>query len=117
MRWLPLGRARLVLMPFGISILFALVGASAASAAQNTYTLRPDGDVNSQWTKVGAATSAPALDDAVSQPSAVATPDYISSGGPGLVPEVSLATHPPPAGEGVSSGKAWFYAAAGLLSS
>jgi hypothetical protein len=92
----------------------ATINVTAASAA--TYALRPDADVTSQWSKVGASTAWDALNDGVAQPTAVGTTDYISSGGTNRVTEVSLADRTL-SSETISSGKAWFYAAAGLLSS
>ena len=117
MRRFPPGRGKLVGMLHAISLLLVMLTAGQASAAQSTYTLRPDADVSSQWSKVGAATAADALDDGVTQPSAVGTTDYISSGAANKVTEVSLANQALGSGESVSSGKAWFYAAAGILSS
>jgi hypothetical protein len=87
-----------------------------ASAAAGSYSLRPDGDVTSQWSKTGASTAWGALDDNVTQPTSVGTADYISASSAGRVTEVSLATHAL-GNERIDAGTAWFYSAAGLASS
>jgi Polysaccharide lyase len=87
-----------------------------AAASAGSYSLRPDGDVTSQWSKVGAPTAWEALDDPVAQPTSVGTTDYISAGGSGRVTEVSLGTRAL-SNERIDSGTAWFYSAAGLASS
>jgi hypothetical protein len=73
--------------------------------------LRPDGDVVRQWTGGTAGTAAAAIDDPVTQPTAVAATDYIYSGGAGRVTEVTIADQPLSGGTAAVTG--WFYANAG----
>jgi hypothetical protein len=100
----------------GLAAVVALSAINVATASAATYTLRPDADVSSQWSKVGATSAWDALNDGVTQPTSVGTADYISSGGNNRVTEVGL-TDRTLSNETITSGKAWFYAAAGLLSS
>jgi hypothetical protein len=95
--------------------LAGLIAMPVASASAAGYSLRPDADVTSQWSKVGASTAWAALDDNVTQPTSVGTADYISAGAPDRVTEVGLATHTL-SNEQVDGGTAWFYSAAGLVS-
>ncbi|HEX8346036.1 MAG TPA: polysaccharide lyase [Actinoplanes sp.] len=73
--------------------------------------LRPDGDVVRQWTGGTAGTAAAAIDDPVTQPTAVAATDYVYSGGAGRVTEVTLAGQSLSGGTAAATG--WFYANAG----
>jgi hypothetical protein len=98
-----------------LAALTGLVAAQVAPADGSSYTLRPDGDVTSQWENVGASSAWAALDDDVTQPTSVDTADYISAGAPGLVTEVSLGAQTL-SNELSTSGTAWFYATAGLAS-
>jgi hypothetical protein len=95
--------------------LAGLIAMPVASASAAGYSLRPDADVTSQWSTVGASTAWAALDDSVTQPTSVGTADYISAGAPDRVTEVGLATHTL-SNEKVDAGTAWFYATAGLAS-
>jgi hypothetical protein len=73
--------------------------------------LRPDGDVVRLWTGGTAGTAAAAIDDPVTQPTAVAATDYIYSGGAGRITEVTVADQPLSGGTAAVTG--WFYANAG----
>ncbi|GLY03945.1 polysaccharide lyase [Actinoplanes sp. NBRC 101535] len=73
--------------------------------------LRPDGDVLRQWTGGTTGTAAAALDDAVTQPTAVPAADYIYAGGPNRVTEVTLADQALSGGTSALTG--WFYGNAG----
>ena len=80
------------------------------SSPPSLVVLRPKSGIE-PWTVNGAPTAWTALDDEVTQPTPVDATDYIWSGGPGRVTEVSLGTTS--SGQG-STAQAWFYANTGF---
>ena len=92
------------------AVLASALLASVAEAA--TYDLRPESDISSSWNKVGAETAAEALDDLVTEPTAVSFRDSIWAGGEDRMAHVGMQSRPLPTDED-SQGTAWFYANTG----
>src|SRR5687767_1542426 len=82
------------------------------TSVSNDAVLRPDGDVNRQWTGGTAGSAAAALDDLVVAPNPVSAQDYIYAAGAGRRTEVTLSTSNMVGGEGTVT--AWFYANTGV---
>lgn len=60
--------------------------------SQTTAVLRPDGDYTTQWSVTGPATHWEAIDEAVNQPGAGDTTDYISSGDDEQIDELQMSS-------------------------
>ncbi len=81
---------------------------ATATRAQGATIVRPTADVKNEWTQVGAATAAQALDDQVSTSKRVPKGDYIASGPAGDVADVRLAPQSLAKGQRVKRARLWF---------
>lgn len=86
----------------------AAAAAQPAAATGGSSLLRPDGDITSQWRLGGSSTAWEALDDEVTEPTAVPAEQFVYEKTPGKVLEVSLGRRDV-TGERAVIGKAWFY--------
>jgi hypothetical protein len=80
--------AGLLLAPIGT----AAAGLSAPADTTGSVVLRPDGDIVRAWTGGTPGSAAAALDDPVTQPTAVPATDYIYARDPARSTEVTLST-------------------------
>jgi hypothetical protein len=108
-------RAHRFLLPRSIfGVLVAALGcalpASAADAA--TYDLRPVAVVESNWNVVGAWPAHAAVDDPVTEPTAVSSADFVWAGGQARGIALGMQRHQL-ADEVPITAKAWFYANTG----
>src|SRR3954471_3748871 len=95
----------------------ALLAVAASAANASTVLLRPNVDYTNTMTVVGATTAFDALNDVVTQPTAVGVTDYIhASGFPNRVSEVGLGSTPIGT-QTVTAAKLWFYTGLGNATS
>lgn len=104
------GSGALVRICLTTAIAASLVTVPGQPATALTVTLRPDADVVRQWSGTP-GTAWAALDDPVTQPTAVPATDYIYAGAAGRVTEVALTSLDVAGSSGTVT--AWFYANTG----
>lgn len=80
-----------------------------APGPPQTFIMRPNESITSQWAIGGGGTAWDALNDNVTQPSPVPVEQFIFEGVQGRVTEVGL-TNPALDGQTPTGGKAWFFA-------